>query len=122
MMMSTVPSDSPWLMSLSLPSCEAGNTSTWYLPLVRLPNSSAAQTDHLWKGSDVSYTCAHLSLVCPNALPASPAANTASKVFFQIVIVVSLVIVYCRTAMVIAPFLFAMQLADLLPVHVLPLQ
>src|SRR5262252_4620094 len=67
MIMSTVPSVRPWLRSDSLPSVEAGKTSTWYLPLVRFSISPAAQTDHLWKGSEVSYTCAHLSLVCASA-------------------------------------------------------
>ena len=50
-------------MSLSLPRLEAGNTWISYLPLVRFLNSSPAHTDHLWYGSEVSYTCAHFSLV-----------------------------------------------------------
>jgi hypothetical protein len=54
MIMSTVPSDRPWLMSVSLPSWEAGKTSIWYLLLVRLAISPAAQTDWVWKGSEVS--------------------------------------------------------------------
>ena len=41
-------------MSLSLPRLEAGNTWISYLPLVRFLNSSPAQTDHLWYGSEVS--------------------------------------------------------------------
>ena len=41
-------------MSDSLPRLEAGNTWMSYLPLVRFLISSAAQTDHLWNGSDVS--------------------------------------------------------------------
>src|SRR5215467_8496237 len=69
MMMSTVPSVRPWLRSDSLPNVDAGKTSTWYLPLVRFSISPAAHTDHLWKGSEVSYTCAHLSLVCAAAAP-----------------------------------------------------
>src|SRR6478752_5019811 len=73
-MMSTVPSVRPWLMSDSLPSEEAGNTCTSYLPLVRFLISSPAHTDHLWNGSEVSYTCAHLSLVCACAAPNGAAA------------------------------------------------
>src|SRR5437764_15442451 len=81
MMMSTVPSVRPWLMSDSLPRVDAGNTSMWYLPLVRFSISAAAHTDHLWYGSDVSYTCAHLSLVCCATalpLPAATASATAT--------------------------------------------
>src|ERR1043166_9577464 len=69
MIMSTVPSVRPWLMSDSLPSDDAGKTSMWYLPLVRFSISPAAHTDHVWYGSDVSYTCAHLSFVCASAAP-----------------------------------------------------
>ena len=47
MMMSTVPICRPWLMSLSLPRLEAGNTWMSYLPLLRFLISSAAHTDHL---------------------------------------------------------------------------
>ena len=45
MIMSTVPSAIPWLMSVSLPSDDAGNTSMSNLPLVRFLISAAAQTD-----------------------------------------------------------------------------
>ncbi len=54
MMMSTVPSCRPWLMSVSLPSCEAGYTVMSYRPLLRFLISSPAHTDHLWNGSLVS--------------------------------------------------------------------
>ena len=54
MMMSTVPRARPWLMSFSLPSCEAGYTSTWKRPPLRFLISSAAQTEAVWKGSEVS--------------------------------------------------------------------
>src|SRR3954470_15456058 len=73
-MMSTVPSVRPWLMSDSLPSEEAGHTCPSYLPLVRFLMSSPAHTDHLWNGSEVSYTCALLSLVCACAAPNGAAA------------------------------------------------
>jgi hypothetical protein len=42
--MSTVPSPKASLIWFSLPSCEAGNTSIWYLPPVRFLISSAAHT------------------------------------------------------------------------------
>ena len=54
MIMSTVPSSMPWLMSVSLPSDEAGKTWISYLPLLRFLISSAAHTDHVWYGSQVS--------------------------------------------------------------------
>ncbi len=45
MIMSTVPRVSPWLMSVSLPSEDAGKTWMSYRPLVRFLISSAAHTD-----------------------------------------------------------------------------
>src|SRR5687768_3299920 len=82
MMMSTVPICRPWLMSLSLPRLEAGNTWMSYLPLLRFLISSAAHTDHLWYGSDVSYTCAHLSAcACAIAGPATASESAANRVF-----------------------------------------
>ena len=54
MIMSTVPSVIPWLMSVSLPSVLAGNTSMSNLPLVRFLISAAAHTDSVWYGSLVS--------------------------------------------------------------------
>ena len=54
MIMSTVPSVMPWLMSVSLPSEEAGNTWMSNLPLVRFLISCAAHTDSVWYGSLVS--------------------------------------------------------------------
>ena len=54
MIMSTVPSVRPWLMSVSLPKVEAGKTWMSNLPLVRFLISSAAHTDSVWKGSAVS--------------------------------------------------------------------
>ena len=48
MIMSTVPSVRPWLMSVSLPSEEAGKTWISNLPLVRFLISSAAHTDSVW--------------------------------------------------------------------------
>src|SRR5687767_4124208 len=75
--MSTVPSVMPWLMSASLPRLDAGNTWMSYLPFVRFLISSAAHTEYLWNGSEVSYTCAHLSLVCAPAMPAVPSAVAA---------------------------------------------
>ena len=41
-------------MSASLPRLEAGKTWMSYLPLVRFLISSAAHTEYLWKGSEVS--------------------------------------------------------------------
>ena len=52
--MSTVPSVMPWLMSVSLPSDEAGKTWISNLPLVRFLISSAAHTLSVWYGSLVS--------------------------------------------------------------------
>src|SRR5215813_9748631 len=80
MIMSTEPSVRPWFRSDSLPSVDAGKTSMWYLPLVRFSISPAAHTDHLWNGSEVSYTCAHLSLVWATAAPeiTMSAASAAS--------------------------------------------
>src|SRR5690606_19950131 len=80
MIMSTVPSVRPWLMSFSLPSCEAGYTSIWYRPLVRFSISWAAHTELVWKGSEVSYTCAHFSVVCASALPDTDRMAEASSV------------------------------------------
>src|SRR5512138_86364 len=77
MIMSTVPSVIPWLMSDSFPSEEAGKTSMWYLPFVRFSISPAAHTDQRWNGSEVSYTCAHLSLVWASAV-ADVIMSTAS--------------------------------------------
>ena len=54
MIMSTVPSVMPWLMSVSLPSELAGKTWISNLPLVRFLISSAAHTDSVWYGSLVS--------------------------------------------------------------------
>ena len=54
MIMSTVPSIMPWLMSVSLPSGLAGKTWISNLPLVRFLISSAAHTDCVWYGSLVS--------------------------------------------------------------------
>ena len=48
MIMSTVPRVRPWLMSVSLPSEEAGKTWISNLPLVRFLISSAAHTDSVW--------------------------------------------------------------------------
>src|SRR5215467_5744453 len=85
MIMSTVPSVRPWLMSDSLPRLEAGKTSMWYFPLVRFSISPAAHTDHLWYGSEVSYTCAHLSLVCcAKATPDTTHIATTIKAAFPI--------------------------------------
>src|SRR3954469_12876673 len=83
-MMSTVPSCRPWLISLSLPRLDAGKTWISYLPLVRFLNSSPAHTDHLWYGSDVSYTCAHFSLVGANAGVAAAAASAQAAMSFRV--------------------------------------
>jgi hypothetical protein len=48
MIMSTVPSCMPWLMSVSLPSELAGKTWISNLPLVRFLISSAAHTLSVW--------------------------------------------------------------------------
>src|SRR5688572_19524290 len=82
-MMSTVPSCRPWLMSVSLPSDEAGNTWMSMRPCVRCLICSLAQTAEVWNGSDVSYTCAHLSLRPPllhdSAVRQSALANAHSQ-------------------------------------------
>src|SRR5687767_4885797 len=77
-MMSTVPRVRPWLMSVSLPSDEAGKTSTTYLLLVRLAISPAAQTAAVWYGSLVSYTWAHFNFVCAATPVDTASARTAS--------------------------------------------
>ena len=61
--MSMVPSGRAWEICCSLPRAEAGKTSIWYLLLVRLAISPAAQSASLWNASDVSYTWANFSLV-----------------------------------------------------------
>src|SRR5688572_30324585 len=83
-MMSTVPSCRPWLISLTLPRLDAGKTWISYLPLVRFLNSSPAQTDHLWYGSEVSYTCAHFSLVWACTGAAAAAASAQAAISFRV--------------------------------------
>ena len=53
MIMSTVPSVMPWLMSVSLPS-EGPGTPDVELAVAALLDLSAAQTDSVWYGSLVS--------------------------------------------------------------------
>jgi hypothetical protein len=79
MIMSTGAERIPWLMSVSLPSDDAGNTSMSNLPLVRFLISAAAHTDSVWYGSLVSYTCAHLSFCWAAAGPPATSAAVAMR-------------------------------------------
>ena len=46
--------------------------------------SSPAHTDHLWYGSEVSYTWAHFSLVCAKAGAAAAAASAQAAISFRV--------------------------------------
>ena len=76
--MSMVPSGRAWEICCSLPRAEAGKTSIWYLLLVRLAISAAAQSASAWNASDVSYTWANFSLVWAAAGMATARARAGS--------------------------------------------